>query len=60
MHRHMARTVNLAAFDASKQDHRNHASQEHEAAPAYFVLDITYHAMLKEDKQYFLKHRTLQ
>jgi hypothetical protein len=50
------RPATLAAFEASKQDYRNHAAQQHKAAPAYYVLDTTYQAMLKEDKQYNSNH----
>jgi hypothetical protein len=50
----------LAAFETSKQEHRNRAAQRQNEAPAVFVLDTVYHVLLKEDKQYFLKIKPLQ
>jgi hypothetical protein len=50
----------VAAFEASKQTHRNNAAQRQEAAPAVYVLDTIYHPLLKEDKRYFATTRPLQ
>lgn len=50
----------VAACEASKQTHRNNAAQRQNAAPAVYVLDTIYHALLKEDKQYFTTTGPLQ
>ena len=47
-----------AAFEATKQNHRNTAARREAISPAIFVLDTTYHAMLAEDKRYFCPEQT--